>query len=152
MGLIFKTKIMDKYFKVSAKPRFIEDAWINNQRDTDDYEIITGMKPKMPFLDTDFTWNIIIDLETGKILNWPEGTTAKVHYKVCDECSCGIYDENMHGKLVEDYVPKILAYSDDSYGFGDYIILDIESDGHLKDFPTGEKLQELLEDYRYNLK
>ena len=65
-------------------------------------------------------------------------------------CICALLDEN-HNVIHEAccYVPKILAYLDKEqhYGFGDYIILSIDADGHLKDFPQGDELKKLLDDF-----
>lgn len=86
----------------------------------------------MPFALGD-TWKIKVDLETGRIDDWPEGVTAKTHYKVCDDGFYSLIDKD--GKVVkarEWYVPSMLAPCGN--GFGDYVILNIAPDGSIKNF------------------
>lgn len=81
----------------------------------------------------DDNWCPIIELETGKITNWEQGKTAEIHYKVCDECNYSIDDIN--GEEVihrECYVPDFLCPKES--GYGDYIIMDIDENGMIKDF------------------
>lgn len=146
---------MEKYFKVDAGGIFFEDATVNGTEDISWDEQKYGVSPRMPlmvynYLNKDYRWQFEIDLETGNIINWPKGTTASTCYKVRDEGSYALLDEN-HNVIhkADCYVPKILAYLDkaQSYGFGDYIILSIDAEGHLKDFPQGEELKELLNDF-----
>ena len=77
-------------------------------------------------------WKPVIELSTGKIRDWPEGTTAYIHYKVCDAGRYWLADAN--GKLIwkwlGDYVPDRLLCIGDN-GYGDYIIMDVEADGHI---------------------
>ena len=105
--------------RVSAKVRYWEDSFVNGDEDTDGTLI--------PFRRGDL-WEPIIDLETGRVMGWPEGTLAKVNYKVCDEGTYHLLDQN--GAVVatrEGYVPDMLAVGD--HGYGDYIILTIRADG-----------------------
>ena len=86
-------------------------------------------KPTDNIHSNHYKWMPLIDVETGKIINWVEGTTARVHYKVCDE---GIYrlldaDKNIIVE-VESYVPSFLGED------GDYIIMNIDEHGVIKNF------------------
>lgn len=156
---------MEKYFRVDAGVRYFEDGTVNGTEDISWDEQKNGIMPRMPFVvyeDSgtvsaisntpikEFRWKFEIDLETGNIINWPKGTTASTYYKVCDDGTYALLDEN-HNVIheIKNYVPKILAYLDkeEYYGFGDYIILSIDADGHLKDFPQGDELKELLDDF-----
>ena len=65
--------------------RYWEDGKINGVEDSDD-------NPQMPLLEYG-RWKLDIDLSSGKIKNWPEGTTASVHYKVCDDGRYQLLDE-----------------------------------------------------------
>jgi len=105
--------------RVSAKVRYWEDSVVNGDEDTDGTLI--------PFRRGDL-WEPVIDLETGRVMGWPEGTRAEVSYKVCDEGTYHLIDQN--GAVVatrEGYVPDMLAVGD--HGYGDYIILTIRADG-----------------------
>ena len=116
---------------VEANVRYWEDSSIDGIDDTDG--------SLMPCRKGD-AWCPIIDIETGVILNWEIGKTAEVHYKVCDDG--GYWLLNKHGdkiaKLVDYYVPKFLDTVGD--GFGDYIILNIEKNGKIKDWNFNHKI------------
>lgn len=105
--------------RVSAEVRYWEDAEINGISDDAD-------NPKIP-LRNGKIWEPTIDIDTGRVRDWPTGTTADVHYKVCDQ---GIYELlDNSGNVVakkDGYVPDILNTGN---GYGDYIILNIGADG-----------------------
>lgn len=115
---------------VEAKVRYWEDAEINEEAAPESGEGVPFAKGEM--------WTPVINLETGRIKNWPKGMTAAIHFKVCDAGSYYLKDEN--GKTVlsieQNYVPGCLA--PDGSGFGDYIILDIDSEGVIKNWSFGE--------------
>ena len=104
---------------IKAKVRYPEDATVNGVEDTEG--------SLMPYLGKE-GWIPVIDIKTGRINQWPEGTTAKVHYKVCDAGEYWLEDDD--GKLLKypgHYVPDGLCPGGE--GYGDYIIMDIGSDG-----------------------
>jgi hypothetical protein len=105
----------------SANVRYWEDSTINGKEDTEG--------TLTPFRNGD-CWNPTIDLESGVVLNWPTGTVADIHFKVCDE---GVYQlANSDGKIVkeiEGYVPGIMCPEDS--GYGDYIIMKIDANGKI---------------------
>lgn len=117
--------------KVVAHVRYWEDGEIDGVDDDPG-------NPKMPcvagvFCDSEkWYWCPIIDVETGQIMNWEKGLEASIHYKVCDECGLTI----MKGDNVlyddEDYVPEFLCPKEE--GYGDYIIMDIDKEGYIKDW------------------
>lgn len=108
--------------QASMQPRYWEDAVVNGNAEDDN-------NPTIPGRNRD-TWNIEIDVESGKIANWPQGTTAKTHYKVCDAGFYSFYDESDFLTLsFEGYVPPFLYPNAD--GWGDYVILDIDADGKI---------------------
>lgn len=120
-----KQKIDVKYLGVSVKVRYSEDATVNGVEDTDG--------ELMPLMDGE-NWEILIDINNGAILDWPKGTTAKVHYKVCDEGRYTLLTE-LHDLIValEDaYVPSMLSIGQN--GYGDYIILNIDENGFIENF------------------
>ena len=114
-----------KTLVVEAKARSWEDAEINGESD-EEGELI-------PFKKGDL-WCPIIDIDSGIIKDWPKGTIAKIHFKVCD---CGSYflkDEegNTVLSIEGDYVPKIMCPKEN--GYGDYIIMDIEENGQIQNW------------------
>lgn len=128
------------YLKVDAGVRYWQDAYINGNRDTDCDK--TDGHPNMPCAEyigeqhrllrgNDWRWRPLIEIERGKIVNWKQGATANIHYKVCDDFACEILDG---GKEVitsyDGYVPKIMCPTDE--GFGDYIIMNIDENGFIQ--------------------
>ena len=99
--------------------RYWEDGCVNDEPDDDD-------NPQMPLATKD-GWKLVIALDTGAIVGWPQGVTAETHYKVCD---AGVY-ALMNGSEVvtrkDGYVPSMLAPMGE--GYGDYVILSIGADG-----------------------
>ena len=80
------------YLEVDAGVRYWDDGYINGMEDTDCEE--TEGIPQMPCAEYmgeqhmvlrgyNWRWRPLIDIETGQIVNWSQGTTARVHYKVC---------------------------------------------------------------------
>lgn len=81
-----------------------------------------------PFRDGD-TWNVVIDIETGQIHNWPSGGPAlDLHMKVTD---CGTYrllsGDRLVASLVNEYVPGFFP----GEHYGDYIIFNIDASGRI---------------------
>lgn len=133
-----------KILKLKALVHFMEDSIVNNENDISEYEQYNGKIPLMPcieitatkrrkmdgtYIDYEYYWCPKIDVENGKIINWPEGNTANVNYKVCDECGINYYEDN---KLIcnndnYNYCPDFLC--PDEEGYGDYIFMTIEKDG-----------------------
>jgi hypothetical protein len=138
---ILVTKTVNiKKLHVNVIPRFIEDAYINGERELED-------NPKMPFLTSDFLgdyqWDINIDIDKGLIENWPTDVKASIHYKVCDEGFYEIFDEK--GEKLGDfngYVPHIMCPK--KPGYGDYIIMDIDENGIIQDWDAKNNIDDLL--------
>jgi hypothetical protein len=113
-----------KYLKAECGVRYWEDGEVNGTEDTDG--------ELLPFR-VDDAWCPTIDLETGIIQDWPAGTTADVHYKVCD---AGIYHlldaEKNVVRSVDGYVPSMM--SPGGSGYGDYVIMTIGQDGKIENW------------------
>lgn len=113
-----------KYLKAECGVRYWEDGQINGMGDPDGD--LTPLRVKD-------AWCPTIDLETGIILDWPAGTTADVHYKVCD---AGIYrlldaEKNVVCEI-SGYVPAIM--SPGGSGYGDYVIMTVGPDGKIENW------------------
>lgn len=111
------------YLHVLADVRYWDDAIINGTADTDGTLI--------PRRDGD-TWKPVIRLTDGQIMDWPEGTTANIHYKVCDAGEYFLADENHNriAKYNDYYVPDDLLCVGDN-GYGDDIIFKVGADGKI---------------------
>jgi len=132
-----KKEVDAKYLKVDAGVRYWENGTVNGVDDVD------GEEPKMPFAvktgKFDYRWQPTIDLDNGRILNWPKGTTATTHYKVCDDGVYTLLDESMQEiKKSESYVPDILCPGES--GYGDYIIMEINEEGYISDWECNQNL------------
>lgn len=113
-----------KYLSADCGVRYWEDGEVNGVEDTDGKLIPLRVKD---------AWCPTIDLETGVIQEWPQGTTADVHYKVCD---AGIYKlldgEKSVVATIDGYVPSMMCPGGN--GYGDYVIMSIGPDGKIADW------------------
>jgi len=100
-----KKEVEVKTLQVKAGVRYWEDSEVNGENDTENGDNI-------PCKVGDI-WKPIIDIDKGIITNWKQGTTASIHYKVCDCCGWDLLDEN---------------------GYGDYIIMNIDASGCIQDW------------------
>lgn len=107
------------FIEVEAGVRYWEDAIVNGE--PDDHGLIFGR-------DGD-AWKVRIDLAEGRIVGWPPGWTAQIHYKVCDDGRYWLLDAAGARIASRDgYVPDdFLCHGND--GYGDYIILNVGADG-----------------------
>lgn len=114
-------KVAVRYLQVEAGVRYWEDGTVNGASDADGKLIPCRVGD---------CWSPVIDIETGIIQEWPAGTTAAVHYKVADAGRYTLLDANLDEvKTIDGYVPKIMCPKEN--GFGDYIIMDIDSAGKI---------------------
>lgn len=124
-----------KYLRIEAEVRHWEDAEVNGKDDTEDGDNI-------PCKDGDL-WKPLIDIDNGVIVDWPKGTTANVHYKVCDAGKYSLLDENHNVVLsIDDYVPNKLIPDRDSYG--DYIVMKIDENGKILNWYEHPSIEEFL--------
>ena len=129
---------------VKARVRYSEDSMIQEGPD-DAWGEDDANQPKMPCMGWDeaiyngrsygesWFWCPVIELETGKIINWKQGVRASISYKVVDEFECYITDTD--DKIVtryEGYVPSFMAITDE--GYGDYVYLEIDENGMIADW------------------
>lgn len=110
-----------RFIEVGADVRYWEDATVNGQVDSDGTLI--------PCRNGD-SWEPVIDLTTGQILNWPVGTEAKIHYKVCDAGEYWLLDaaQQRIAKWKGHYVPDDILCVGNG-GCGDYIVFKVGADG-----------------------
>ena len=104
-----------------VEPRYWEDAIVNGVEDEQGALI--------PGRDGD-TWSIRVELGTGRVVGWPAGVEARIHYKVCDAGHYWLTDAT--GRNLAQwrghYVPDLFLCHGDR-GYGDYIIFDVDGDG-----------------------
>jgi hypothetical protein len=90
------------------------------------------MPADFPFRTGD-RWNVTVEIETGKILNWPHGVTHDLYMKVTD---CGTYrlsdpQHVEHAAIEANYVPHGVVPGD----YGDYVELKIDANGIITNWP-----------------
>ena len=82
-------------------------------------------------------WCPVIDVNEGKVLDWPENFVLSTHFKVCDQ---GVYvysNQDESQQIVstdcdEYYVPNWL--DNDGDGYGDYLQIQINGDGTIENW------------------
>lgn len=96
---------------------------------------------KMPFLvpsekrKGEWRWQPEIDVASGKIIGWPEGTRASTYYKPCDDCAIFVDGDDKDWNDGE-YCPGFLCPTDE--GGDDYIVMLIDGTGHIVDWKPEE--------------
>lgn len=113
------------HFLANADVRYWEDAYVNEVCDQDG-TLIPGRVGN--------TWVVKIEIASGKVCDWPKGTSADIHYKVCDAGEYWLLNEAGEKLGWRDgYVPGDFLCHGDS-GYGDYIIMQIGPDGQIADY------------------
>lgn len=115
---------------VDAHVRYPEDSsyWDKNDIEHE----CDNEKPEIPCFD-DHNWKPIININTGKIINWDAPIKCHLFAKVCDEFKCKIKGLNSEDIITyEGYVPSFMAIEDN--GYGDYIDMIVEEDGTIKNW------------------
>lgn len=109
-----------KFIELDAGVRYWEDAYLNGKEDANG---------EIPLRNGD-GWQPTIELATGRVLDWPAGVEADIHYKVCDAGMYWLLDEAKRriAKWRDYYVPNDFLCVGDN-GYGDYIILKIDAGG-----------------------
>lgn len=152
-----------RYLQVDAGVRYYEDADINGIEDISLYDCKGDGAPNVPCVvkvkdkpesciySDHYRWRPLIDVSNGQIVNWRKGTTADVHYKVCDDGVYYLLDNNKQQIIhIESYVPALLdTYRD---GYGDYIIFSVDTDGYIKDWKFNQELVDNLIKGDFNYK
>jgi hypothetical protein len=107
-----------RFIEVSAYVQHWEDANLNGKEDINgDIPLRQGEK-----------WKPTIDLASGRVIGWPPGFTADIHYQICDGGEYWLLD-GLGARISKwggYYVPDDLCVGEN--GFGDYIIFKIGAD------------------------
>ena len=129
-----KTKVAVEYLRARCGVRYWEDATVNGETDEDGSRIPCR---EGTAADNDDRgggdWCPTICLATGKIEGWPDGATADIHYKVCDDGDYALLDADRNVvKAIDGYVPSIMCPG--GTGYGDYVIMTVNADGIIEDW------------------
>ena len=142
LQLTIQKEITPAFLDCNLGVRYWEDSQINGKDDD-------SLVPTMPlaYLEegpNEWRWRIRINVDNGQIQDWPKGTTATIHYKVCDDGQYDLIGER-GGVLFtcESYVPECLHSCEKRTT--DYVIMDINEEGYIKDWRFGqEELDDLV--------
>lgn len=91
------------------------------------------MSEDFPFRKGDM-WRVIVNIDTGKIQDWPAGVSRDLSMKVVDGGSYRLMDADrgVVAAIEQDYVPHSVVPGE----YGDYIELDIQEDGTIANWPN----------------
>lgn len=135
--LTIKKEYEVKHLQATVEVRYWEDATVNGVEDSEG-----NLLP----LRIGDNWCPKIEIETGKIIGWPQGTKAEIHFKVCDAGHYSLLDEKDQEILsMVGYVPRIMSPKEP--GFGDYIIMDINESGFIQHWNTNITREQFQEDF-----
>lgn len=87
-------------------------------------------------------WSAIVEVDTGKILDWPIGRSGEMHMKVVDQGSYYLLDKegNTVLSIEEDYVPHGIVPG----SYGDYIELKIDENGIITNWPKRPSIEDFI--------
>lgn len=84
-------------------------------------------------------WGATINIETGKIMNWPQGKTLDFYMKVTDSGAYTLLDAEMEEIAEQEgYVPNNLLPGE----YGDYLELKIDVDGTITNWKPDADLSD----------
>ena len=116
---------------INISPRYIGDG------DDDD------MPTDFPLLNENKTaWIACVDIDTGKIHDWPDGDAREMHVKVCDAGTYKLFDDE--GNVVAEkqgYVPSIVPND-----YGDYVVLSINENGVITNWDSSASIDDFFDD------
>ena len=126
------------FVEVRAEVRYWEDAEVNGVEDS-----IGSLIP----LRSGLHWVPVIRLADGMVMDWPQGTTADIHYKVCDQGEYWLQDADRRRMVrwAGWYVPDEVL-SPGGEGYGDYIIMKIGPDGVVENWRPHIEVQAHVEE------
>lgn len=101
------------------------------------------MPNDFPFREGDM-WNVTIEIDTGKIVGWPEGKSWDLDMKVCDEGSYYLLaaDGSTISGIQAKYVPNGVIPG----RYGDYVQLNINKNGAITNWPLHPNLSAFFGD------
>lgn len=128
-----------RFLAVTAGIRYAEDVDVNGEQCNELSEI--------PLHDGKH-WQVMINVDTGVIEDWPKGKTVEMNAKVCDDGTYSMLDANRQEiETLDGYVLDCLSIGEN--GYGDYIIIDIDENGKIKNWKP--KFPEFVDyDYDYD--
>lgn len=117
------------------------ETWIDpDDNDEDEKSVVDDLKeiivPENQRWGLVNYWKLEINLDTGKVVDWPRGLCIHTYFKVCDDGEYVFLDGegkevvNITKEYDQYYVPDFLALEDE--GYGDYVYLNIDGNGNIE--------------------
>lgn len=127
-----------KLISIICRPRYFEDSLVSKENEYFELEDHDGdLIPCVNIINDRKHWIPLIDIDTGKILNWEVGKSAKIHYKVCDAGDYLITSNEISFRKI-GYVPDFLSINSEEYG--DYMIFNVDRNGFIENWNSNFKL------------
>jgi len=117
--VMIKTDIDAKFVSVEMAVRYDEEDIPND----------------FPLRDGDMCRGLI-NIDEGRIVDWPHGKEGRLQMKVCDQGSYELFDKdrNSLARIDNDYVPNDLIPGE----YGDYVDMKIDTEGKITNWnPRG---------------
>lgn len=123
---IEKTEVEVKFVLINVNPRHLDEEEL-----------------PVPMINGD-NWKVVVDIETGKIRDWPTGEQRDYYWKICDAGTYYLLDENetVLSSIVNNYVPNSLLPGE----WGDYLDLKINADGVITNWYANPSADDFNED------
>jgi hypothetical protein len=88
-------------------------------------------------------WRALVEIETGRIIDWPAGKAVKMFMTVKDSGTYQLIGENLRviASRTQDYVPHCLVPGN----YGDTIEMTIDGNGVIKEWPHKPDITEVIE-------
>lgn len=127
-----KQEVEIKTILIKISPRYI-----GNSEDDD-------VPSDFPLLNANKTeWAAMVDIDTGRIHNWPQGEVREMYCKVCDAGTYSLYSPTGTELIrINGYVPNGIVPGD----YGDYVNLKINADGVITNWPKSPDLSAFFGD------
>jgi len=89
-------------------------------------------------------WRATVEIDTGKIKDWPKGKDGAVEMKVCDEGTYTLLDKdgNTVAELRNEYVPHGIVPGE----YGDYVNLQIDPTGTITNWPSNPEFSDFFQE------
>ena len=116
-------------------------TWIDNYDGSEENtETVKSLLPGTFTRNNELYWQIVIDIDNGKVLDWPKDLCIRTGFKICDEGEYVFTDENdkeivnITKEYDQCYVPDFLSLEDN--GYGDYVYININGNGSIENTPV----------------
>lgn len=131
-SILVRKEVEIKTILIDIAPRYIGDS------EDDD------MPSDFPLLNaTKDSWVAYVDVDTGKIKDWPQGDAREMHVKVCDAGTYRLFDDEgvAVAAIINNYVPNGIVPG----SYGDYVELKIDETGTITNWPKSPDISKFFD-------